>query len=111
MKMKTKEYNNSRVKKSIRPPVLQRFCSTPPASITRPMVAIALVNNTTGSFNTAVGDNALFSNTTAEGNTANGASALSANTGGSFNTAIGGWCAQYEHHRSQQHGLGEWRRA
>ncbi len=90
MKMKTKEYNNSRVKKSIRPPVLQRFCSTPPASITRPMVAIALVNNTTGSFNTAVGDNALFSNTTAEGNTANGASALSANTGGSFNTAIGG---------------------
>ena len=50
--------------------------------------AFALAN-TTGSFNTAVGDNALFSNTTAEGNTANGASALSVNTEGSFNTAIG----------------------
>jgi hypothetical protein len=40
----------------------------------------ALINNTTGNFNTAIGSNALFSNDMGGGNTAVGALALSSNT-------------------------------
>jgi len=50
---------------------------------------VALLNNTTGSENTANGQQALVLNTTGYGNTANGASALQSNTTGSFNTVNG----------------------
>jgi hypothetical protein len=49
----------------------------------------ALVNNTTGQFNTAIGFEALFSNTTGQDNTATGTFALFPNTTGSGNTADG----------------------
>ena len=48
-----------------------------------------LINNTTGSLNTANGAFALSSNTTGGANTANGAFALSSNTTGFNNTASG----------------------
>jgi hypothetical protein len=49
----------------------------------------ALGNNTTGSNNSALGYQALFSNTTASNNTAVGYQSLYANTTGANNTAIG----------------------
>src|SRR6266487_1436400 len=49
----------------------------------------ALVNNTTGIFNTAMGLRTLFSNTTGSNNTATGFGALFDNTTGYFNTATG----------------------
>jgi hypothetical protein len=49
----------------------------------------ALVNNTTGSFNTATGNSALFSNSTGSQNTANGVNALVFNTTGDLNTSSG----------------------
>jgi Chaperone of endosialidase len=49
----------------------------------------ALVNNTTGQFNTATGFEALFSNTAGQDNTATGTFALFPNTTGSGNTADG----------------------
>jgi len=48
-----------------------------------------LFNNTTASFNTAVGSEALSTNTTGASNTAVGRLALKANTSGANNTAIG----------------------
>jgi hypothetical protein len=50
----------------------------------------ALINNTSGTGNTALGFNALFNNTTGRVNTANGLQALYLNTTGYFNTASGG---------------------
>ena len=52
--------------------------------------ALALFYNTTGEFNTAIGDSALLYNTTGDENTANGYQALFLNTTGGGNTAIGG---------------------
>jgi Chaperone of endosialidase len=49
----------------------------------------ALYSNTTGTYNTATGQNALYSNTTGTRNTANGDYALLTNTTGGSNTAIG----------------------
>ena len=49
----------------------------------------ALVNNTTGFFNTASGSGALYSNTTGATNTANGLNALYSNLTGDSNTAAG----------------------
>ena len=50
-----------------RPPVLMRSIPTARAATTRPPGLVALLSNTTGSFNTATGDAcALFSNTTGE---------------------------------------------
>src|SRR5262245_55511630 len=49
----------------------------------------ALVNNTTGFWNTAIGGDALMKNTTGSQNTAVGMDALSENTEGSSNVAIG----------------------
>ncbi len=46
-------------------------------------------STTSGSFNTAIGDQALINNTTGTENTANGESALIFNTTGSYNTAYG----------------------
>lgn len=51
--------------------------------------ASTLLNNTTGSNNTAMGYASLTSTTTGSYNTAIGASTLCSNTGGSYNTAIG----------------------
>jgi hypothetical protein len=49
----------------------------------------ALTANTTGSFNTANGVNALAANTTGNSNTAEGLQALYTNSSGSYNTATG----------------------
>ena len=49
----------------------------------------ALINNTTGTANTALGWHALYSNTTGQNNTAVG-TALVSNTTGNINTAVGG---------------------
>ena len=49
----------------------------------------ALIDNTTGSYNTAIGAGALLLNTTGINNTANGCYALLLNTTGSNNTALG----------------------
>jgi hypothetical protein len=49
----------------------------------------ALYSNTTGDFNTAVGDSALYSTTTGASNTAVGDSALYSTTTGASNTATG----------------------
>jgi hypothetical protein len=49
----------------------------------------ALLSNTTGNGNTAIGESALFANTT-DNNTAVGQEALYSNTTGTINTAIGG---------------------
>jgi hypothetical protein len=49
----------------------------------------ALVNNTTGIFNSAMGLRTLFNNTTGSNNTATGFGALFDNTTGYFNTATG----------------------
>ena len=56
---------------------------------TRPTVVVALLNNTTGTNNTATGFQALMANTTGGFNTAVGLNALVNNTGGSSNTALG----------------------
>jgi hypothetical protein len=47
------------------------------------------VTLTTGSDNTAIGENALYSNTTGSYNVAVGAYAANSNTGGEYNTAVG----------------------
>jgi hypothetical protein len=52
-------------------------------------VSNALNNNTTGSFNTAVGNLTLAANTTGSENTGVGSAALNANQTGSANTAVG----------------------
>jgi hypothetical protein len=49
----------------------------------------ALLNNTTGKYNTANGEFALYSNTTGNKNTATGVSALFENTNGREDTATG----------------------
>jgi hypothetical protein len=49
----------------------------------------ALIDNTTGNDNTAIGRTALLSNRAGNGNTATGVFALSGNTGGDNNTATG----------------------
>ena len=49
----------------------------------------ALVNNTTGDYNSAFGAHALRSNTTGSGNTSTGRGAMYKNTGGNDNTAVG----------------------
>ena len=49
-----------------------------------------LINNTTGSYNTAVGNGVLVSNTTGLGNNAQGFNSLNSNTTGQYNSAIGG---------------------
>ena len=49
----------------------------------------ALVNNTTGNNNTAIGPFALFENTTVSNSTAVGHEALRTTNGGMFNTAVG----------------------
>jgi hypothetical protein len=66
-----------------------RSLTTLPASSTQPTGAQALISNTTGSFNTAIGFNALASNTAGANNTAIGDNALGSNTTGLGNTAIG----------------------
>jgi hypothetical protein len=48
-----------------------------------------MVSTTTGSSNTAIGNDSLFSNSVGAGNTAIGTNALSANTTGNNNTAVG----------------------
>ena len=73
----------------IRPLALPRFYSILPAKITPPSEWSALLNNSIGEANTAIGDSALSSNTTGSSNTANGALALLANTTGESNTANG----------------------
>ena len=72
---------------TIRPPALQHSCSTPLANNTANGTA-ALVNNSTGEDNTAVGAFALNSNT-ASSNTAIGSNALQTNITGTANTAAG----------------------
>ena len=54
-----------------------------------PPVFEALMQNTTGSFNTAVGATSLNNNTTGGDNTAAGSAALNGNTAGGDNTAVG----------------------
>ena len=67
-----------------------RTTATQPALYnTRPNGSDALINNTTGSDNTASGWNALSSNTIGFDNTANGYQALSSNTTGNSNIALG----------------------
>jgi len=51
----------------------------------------ALYRNSTGSQNSAIGVNALWANTTGQNNTANGSNALRTNSTGSNNSAIGGF--------------------
>ena len=64
-------------------------------AITNPFFALlfigsnAGINNTTGAFNTAVGQSSFFSNTTGENNSAFGANALLSNTTGNGNSAFG----------------------
>ncbi len=48
-------------------------------------------NNSTGAFNTGIGDTAFPANTSGQSNTAIGESALYQNTTGNLNTAIGRW--------------------
>jgi hypothetical protein len=52
-------------------------------------IGVALVSNTAGSGNVAIGLDSLFSNTTGGSNTAVGENALSANGAGNYNTATG----------------------
>jgi hypothetical protein len=49
----------------------------------------AMYANTSGRYNTAIGDSALYSNTSASNNTAVGYQSLYSNTTASFNTAVG----------------------
>jgi len=51
---------------------------------------LSLLNNTTGSSNTAIGKESLYTNTTGNYNTSNGVQSLLYNTTGSNNIAIGG---------------------
>ena len=77
---------------STRPSVSARSRSVPPLPIsrgTRPSVLEALNSDTTGNFNTAVGDSALKLNTTGGANTAIGLDALVFNDTGDSNTATG----------------------
>ena len=55
----------------------------------------ALMNNTIGEYNSAVGSNALSSNTTGHSNSAVGGSALSSNTTASYNSAMGSGALQF----------------
>jgi hypothetical protein len=66
----------------------QNDCSTGPNHATF-LGVDALINNSTGDYNTALGYLALSSNVTGDQNTATGAYSLTANTGGSSNTANG----------------------
>jgi hypothetical protein len=73
----------------IQPLAGRRFLATLTARATQGVGALALWSNTTGGFNTALGDYALVSNTVGFGNTAVGASALVNNNTGNVNIAIG----------------------
>jgi hypothetical protein len=66
-----------------------RFLATAAATGTRPTGVFALLDNTSGSDNTADGSAALVNNTTGDNNTAIGRSALVDNTTGFNNIALG----------------------
>src|SRR6266403_312344 len=72
-------------------PQARAFCQEGcnPANFNTFLGEDALINNTTGSNNTANGGNALSSNTTGNSNTATGFRALFSDTTGFFNTANG----------------------
>jgi hypothetical protein len=68
----------------------------------------ALISNTTGASNTAIGRYVLLSNTTGLENTAIGASALQNNTTGTENTAIGAAALTGNTTGSQNTAIGRW---